>query len=116
GRVTWAVYPLDALPHHGMLERVALQRERHQRVDPRGLDPAPRAIGLLALDDPALGPLERAPAQPRKRMALISARGAVEQREQARASGPRRRRLGCHRDAQLVEVVGQLAAGSVRFD
>ena len=39
----------------GMVERVAEQVQGHHRVDPRRLDAAPRAVGLLAGDDPALG-------------------------------------------------------------
>ena len=41
--------------HVGRLEPVAAARERDQRPDPGRLDPAPRAVELLAIDDPPLG-------------------------------------------------------------
>jgi hypothetical protein len=48
-----------------MVEWVAECVQRDDRPDPRRLDAAPRAVGLLALDDPALGRAQRAPAQRR---------------------------------------------------
>ena len=89
-----------------MLERVAAQVQRHQRVDPRRLDPAPRAVGLLAAHDPALGAREGKAAHERQGAALIQAQGGVQAR-QPRALGRPRRLLGVLRRplacTQLVE-------------
>ncbi len=38
------------LGHHRMVERIALHMERHQAVDPRRLDAAPAAVGILMAD------------------------------------------------------------------
>ena len=45
-------HALDALAHDRMIEPVAHQVERDQRIHPRRLNAAPAAVGLLALDDP----------------------------------------------------------------
>ncbi len=72
------VQPVQAGTHHGMIERVALQVQRHQRVDPRRLDPAPGAVGLLALDDPPLGPLQGQLAQDGDGLALVDMERPIE--------------------------------------
>jgi len=43
-----------------MVERVPEGAQGHQRVDPRRLDAAPAAVGLLVGDDPGLRRLARA--------------------------------------------------------
>ncbi len=52
----------DRAAERVVLEAAAERREHHDRPDPRRLDPAPRAVGLLALLHPALGGGERAAA------------------------------------------------------
>ena len=52
-----AVEPGEAGPHHRVVERVAEQVQRDQRVHPRRLDAAPAAVGLLAVDDPRARPV-----------------------------------------------------------
>ena len=47
-----ALHAVDAFAHHRMIEAVAHQVERDQRVHPRRLNPAPAAVGFLPFDDP----------------------------------------------------------------
>ena len=72
-----ALEALEPGAHHRVLERVAAQVQRDQRVDPRRLDAAPGAVGLLAAHDPALGARQRGLAQRAHRPALVerAARG-----------------------------------------
>src|SRR5204863_6700305 len=49
-----------------VLEAVAKRREHRERPDPRRLDPAPGAVGLLALAHPALGDRDRVAAERRE--------------------------------------------------
>src|SRR5262249_45397446 len=62
----------------GVIERIPLEVQREHRVHPRRLDPAPRSVRLLALEDP----LAREPAcelaQRPDRMALVPLQRAVE--------------------------------------
>ena len=90
--------------------------QRHQRIDPRRLDSAPRAVGLLAANDPTLGASERQPSQQRQRPPLIHAQRAVQAR-QPRAPAPRLAPLGggLLLAPQLGEVERQPARGTVRF-
>ena len=54
-----AVERREPLRDDGVLEGVALDVERHQAVDPRRLNPAPRAIGVLVAHDPAQARVDR---------------------------------------------------------
>ena len=82
--------PASARTITGMVEPVAERVQRDDRPDPRRLDPAPRAVRLLPLDDPALGRAQRAPAQRPERLALVPVQAAVEERERARGRLGRR--------------------------
>src|SRR4029434_7298845 len=62
----------------GVVERVALEVQREHRVHPGRLDAAPRAVGLLALEDPLAREPARQLAQPPDRMALVPLERAVE--------------------------------------
>ena len=50
-----AVQALDRRRDHRVVQRVAQQVQGEDRVDPRRLDAAPAAVGLLAGDDPLGG-------------------------------------------------------------
>ena len=52
---------LDAAPHHRMVRFVAQLLQRHQRIDPRRLDAAPAAVGLLMGYDPLFRLAHRPP-------------------------------------------------------
>src|SRR5919206_1100761 len=94
---------LEPLAHHRVVERVVPQAQGDQRVDPWRLDAAPRAVGLLAVDDPALGAGEGAAAQRLDRAALVDPQPAIEPSERARSerAPPTRRRASA--GAELVE-------------
>src|ERR1035441_5690194 len=47
-----ASQPLDPTTHHRVVQRHALEVQRDERIDPRRLDAAPAAIGLLPVADP----------------------------------------------------------------
>ena len=79
-----AVQALDPRPHARVLERVALQSQGDQRVHPGRLDAAPRAVRLLTLHDPALGPSEGSLADELDRPALVGLEDTVERLEPAR--------------------------------
>ena len=49
------VEPGERARDHRVVELVAERAQRDDRPDPRRLDPAPGAVALLPLDDPALG-------------------------------------------------------------
>jgi hypothetical protein len=49
--------------HDGMLQRVALDVERHEAVDPRRLNAAPRAVGILVAHDPTEASIDRGVAK-----------------------------------------------------
>src|ERR1019366_8917139 len=72
-----AVEAFEPRPHGRVVEGVALQAQGYQGVDPGRLDAAPGAVGLLALDDPPLGPPERGPPEPLDRTALVGLQEAV---------------------------------------
>ena len=96
------VEAVEAGAHHRMVERIPLQVKRHQRVHPRRLDPAPAAVGLLALDDPALGRAQAQPPQRPHRVALVDAQHLVHRGQ--RAGGQRLRRDGARRRARAELV------------
>src|SRR4051812_5182714 len=60
-----ALPALDGLAQGLVLEAVAESDEHQDRPDPRRLDPAPRAVGLLMLPDPAFGFFDRNPPSSR---------------------------------------------------
>ncbi len=75
------IEPGQARPDHRVIQRIALEMQRHQRVHPRRLDAAPAAVRLLALEHPSLGRGQgRAPQRP-NRMPLVDAQQAVEDGE-----------------------------------
>ena len=51
-RQAGSLRPSRGLRQRGMVERVALEMQRHQRVDPGRLDAAPGAVGVLMAHDP----------------------------------------------------------------
>src|SRR5204862_6330919 len=72
------VKAFEARPHHGMVDWVAHQVQRHHRVDPGRLDASPTAVGLLAADDPLNGPPASLLAQPARRPPLVYLEGSVD--------------------------------------
>jgi hypothetical protein len=74
--------PFDAARHHRMVVRVAERLQRDERVHPRRLDAAPRAVALLMVDDPALAGAQRATAQRLPRQALVQPQHAVSGEEE----------------------------------
>src|SRR4029453_16168230 len=62
----------------GMVDAIAIGVQRHQRVDPRRLDTAPGAVGLLALDDPGSHPAQRELAYPPQRVAVVAVQNRVQ--------------------------------------
>ena len=110
--------PLDAvepLLHGRVVGLVSAKGERHQRVDPRRLDPAPRAVVLLAVQYPALDALHRAAPQRLQRPPLIEAPHGIHPQEHAPAERPW---LGLHGapGAQLVQVERQRTDGALGAD
>ncbi len=83
-----ALQPLQAAAHHRVIERVAPEVERHQRVHPRRLDAPPRAVGLLAAHDPRLGARDRLAAQRGQRVALVHPQRAVQAPQPRARPGP----------------------------
>src|SRR5439155_19210555 len=81
--------------------------------DPRGLDPAPGAVGFLALDDPALGVVKGKAPEERERPALVGPQDAVEAEKSA---GPRRGGRGRLEatGAQFVDGEGERPGRPVR--
>ena len=67
-----------------MLEGVSLQSQGNQRVDPRGLNATPRAVGLLTLDDPSLGSSQRGSADELDRVTLVEVQEYVERLKSTR--------------------------------
>src|SRR5207253_9310668 len=61
-----ALPALDRTAERLVLEAVPERDEHQDRPDPRRLDPAPGAVGLLVLTHPPLGLLDRDPLQPRE--------------------------------------------------
>ena len=111
-----AIEPGKPRADNRVLQRIALEVQRHQRVHPRGLDAAPAAVCLLALDHPPFGRGQgRAPQRP-KRMALVDAHHAVEDIQHA----PGERRRWGHRGGvggtQLLQRERQLAGRPVGTD
>ena len=97
---------------HRVIERVAAQREGEERVDPRRLDPAPRAVGFLAVEDPALGGRQGRPPQGPERPAVVACQHAVEHPEPA-FGRPRRGPLPWRRrTVQLGQAERQRMHGS----
>ena len=86
-----------------MLDRIAEQVERHQRVDPRWLDASPRAVGLLPVDDEALGLLQRRAPKRGRRPPLVDVQQLVQSPERARPGRERLERLRRRPRPQLVE-------------
>ena len=72
------------LLHDGMVERIAQGAQGQQRVDPGRLDAGPGAVGLLAVEQPALGRAQRPMMQRSHVVALQHAQDAVQAREEAR--------------------------------
>ena len=99
--------PLEAAPHHRMVERVAAEMKRYQRIDPRRLDPSPGSVGLLAIDDPALGAGERRLSDRPQRMALVQVEEAVEREQQAAAQRICTGRRPGLRPAELADLERQ---------
>ncbi len=77
-----------------MVDRVAERVQPDHRPHPRRLDPAPRAVALLPLDDPALRGPQRVPPQRAVRSLLVAVQAAVEQLERAAPGIARRERGG----------------------
>ncbi len=78
-----AVEAREALRDHRVVQGVAQRVERDDRVDPRRLDAAPGAVGLLAVADPARDPRLRPGPQATQRPAVVGAgqrHGAAEPR------------------------------------
>ena len=99
-----------------MVERVALQMQRDQRVHPGRLDPAPAAVGFLAPEDPLGREAKRETAQPAQRPALVAMQRAVEPLEAAGPAAQRSPRRRGRPAAQLARREGQRADGAMRRD
>ena len=97
-----AVETGESLHDHRVVEPVAERVQRDDRPHPRRLDPAPRAVRLLPLDDPALGRAERTPPERRDRLVLVAVQPAVECRERSRDRLARR--LDRHARSQLADA------------
>ena len=97
-----AVEPADRPLEHRMLERVAECMQRDDRPDPRRLDPAPRAVALLPLDDPPLGGPQSLPPEQPDRPAGVGVGRAVDEDEDLPPEIRRDRRGGATRE-QLVD-------------
>lgn len=66
------------LTHHGVLEVVAEQVQRDDRVHRGWLDATPAAVVLLPFDDPARRRVHRGPAQPARDDLAVLMQGLVE--------------------------------------
>ena len=108
-----ALDPREADAHDRMVDLVAAQRERHERVDPGRLDPSPGAVGLLARHDPALRAGERERAQPAQWPPFVGAQRAIPAREPAAGARAALAWLPGLRAAQLSEVERERALGAV---
>ena len=94
-----AVQAGDALGHHRVVEVVAEQVQRHQRVHPGRLDAAPAAVLLLPGDHPLGAAAQRGPAHRLHRPVVV--KGLVQGVEEA---GPRVRGAGRAAYGPRVEV------------
>ena len=65
-----------------IVESVAEEVQRDERVDPRRLDPAPAAVRLLALEDPALDAAQRGAPERLDRRPLVHVEQLVERDEE----------------------------------
>ena len=75
------VEAVDRPRENRVVERVAERMQRDDRPDPRRLDPAPGAVALLPLDDPALGRLQSLPSQQADRPPGIGVGRTVDEDE-----------------------------------
>jgi hypothetical protein len=83
--------------HDRVVDGPAQGVQRHEGVDPRRLDPTPRAVLLLPFDDPLLRPLERVSAQGPRTAPGGQPQSAVQRFDRGPAqcsSRPRRLRRG----------------------
>src|SRR5215831_6797983 len=85
-----ALPALDRAAEDLVLEAVSQRGEHEDRPDPGRLDPAPGAVRLLVLPDPALRLLDRDPAQPARRGRSLSAARARADLAQLHVSVPDR--------------------------
>ena len=74
----------DCRGQAGVLERIAEQVQREDRVDPGRLDAAPAAVGFLTGEDPLGRPAHGQRAAGMCRQAVVELQGTVEQAEPAR--------------------------------
>ena len=82
--------PVIAADQHGMIQRVAEQVQGQDRVDPRRLDAAPSAVGLLAGDDPLGGAAHGAERGPGLTGGAVVELQRPVQHGERRATRPRR--------------------------
>ena len=105
-----ALPALDRAAQRLVLEAVAERGEHQDRPDPRRLDPAPRAVGLLVRAHPALGLAQRGAAQrPRRRgrAGLAGPRADLAQVDLGVAHRPQRA-AGGERDERAARPAGEV--------